>query len=197
MKDENIKGQMDDDLSGSKYAGTTTEQNLLSAYIAETQATHKYLCFCSAAKKEGYEHIAEIFRKTANNEREHAKLWLKELGLIGDTLDNLESAAEGEHMEWTSMYLDMAEDAEREGFKKLAATFRKVAEIESHHEARYRELISDLEDGTVFKRDTPTTWVCRNCGHIEVSLSAPLTCPVCNHPQGFFEETCVNKEYQL
>ena len=168
------------------YAGTQTEKNLLAAFAGESEATNKYTYFASRAKKDGYEQIAALFLKTASNEREHAKLWFKELFGIGDTAANLESAAEGENYEWTDMYKGFAETAEKEGFKALAAKFRLVAEIEKHHEERYRALRASLANGTVFARETEQVWVCSNCGHVHIGLHAPEKCPVCNHPQAYF-----------
>ena len=156
----------------TKYAGTQTEKNLEAAFAGESQARNKYTYFASAAKKEGYEQIAGLFLKTAENEKEHAKMWLKELAGIGDTKENLAAAAEGENFEWTDMYADFARTAEEEGFPELAARFRLVGEIEKHHEERYRALLR---------------WECRNCGHIVVGTMAPEVCPTCNHPQSYFE----------
>ncbi len=170
-----------------KYAGTKTEKNLEAAFAGESQARNKYTYFASVAKKEGYEQIAALFLKTADNEKEHAKLWFKELEGIGSTTDNLLAAAEGENYEWTDMYESFAKTAEEEGFPELAAKFRGVGEIEKHHEERYRALLKNVEAQEVFKKSTVKVWECRNCGHIVVGTEAPEVCPVCNHPQSFFE----------
>ncbi len=167
--------------------GTKTEANLMAAFAGESQARNKYTYFASAAKKEGYEQIAEIFLKTAENEKEHAKLWLKALGGIGNTAENLLHAAEGENYEWTDMYKGFAEDAEAEGFKELASQFRAVAEIEKTHEERYRALLKNVETQAVFAKAGIIVWECRNCGHLVLAKEAPGVCPVCNHPQSFFE----------
>ena len=171
----------------NKYSGTKTEQNLRTAFSGESEAKNKYTFFASVAKKEGYEQIAALFQKTADNEREHAKLWFKELNGIGDTAENLKSAAEGENYEWTDMYEDFAKTAEKEGFTELAHKFRLVAAIEKHHEERYRALLRNVETAEVFKRSEIKVWECRNCGHIVVGKEAPEVCPVCNHPQSYFE----------
>ena len=171
----------------NKYSGTKTEQNLRTAFSGESEAKNKYTFFASVAKKEGYEQIAALFQKTAGNEREHAKLWFKELNGIGDTAENLKSAAEGENYEWTDMYAGFAKTAEEEGFTELAAKFRLVAEIEKHHEERYRALLKNVELAEVFAKSEVKVWECRNCGHIMVGMSAPKGCPACNHPQGYFE----------
>ena len=171
----------------SPYAGTRTEQNLLEAFAGESQARNKYTYFASVAKKAGYEQIAAIFLQTAENEKEHAKLWFKALGGIGDTAENLLHAAEGENAEWTDMYERMAREAEEEGFTELAEQFRGVAAIEKAHEERYRALLKNIESKTVFEKAGVTVWECRNCGHIVVGVSAPEVCPVCNHPQSYFE----------
>ncbi len=176
----------------SKYAGTQTEKNLQTAFAGESQARNKYTFFASAAKKEGYEQLAEIFLKTAENEKEHAKMWLKELSGIGNTTDNLETAATGENYEWTDMYAKFAEVAEQEGFSVLAHKFRMVADIEKRHEERYRALLKNLEIGEVFKKSEVKVWECRNCGHIVVGLEAPEMCPVCAHPQSYFEVCAKN-----
>ena len=169
--------------------GSKTEQNLMTAFAGESQARNKYTYFASKAKKDGYEQIAAIFEETANQEKEHAKMWFKELngGEIPGTIDNLLAAAEGENYEWTDMYAEFAKVAEEEGFKALAAKFRGVAEIEKMHEERYRKLLNNVKDGLVFSRDGDMIWQCRNCGHIVVGKKAPLVCPVCNHPQAYFE----------
>lgn len=171
----------------SKYAGTKTEKNLREAFAGESQARNKYTYFASVAKKAGYEQIAALFLDTANNEKEHAKLWFKALGKIGDTKENLLHAAQGENAEWTDMYERMAKDAEEEGFIDLAAQFRAVGAIEKRHEERYRALLHNIEAMEVFKKSGVVMWECRNCGHIVVGLKAPDVCPVCNHPQGYFE----------
>lgn len=169
------------------YAGTKTEKNLEAAFAGESQARNKYTYFASVAKKEGYEQIASLFLKTADNEKEHAKIWLKELQGIGDTAQNLEAAAEGENYEWTDMYEGFAKTAEEEGFAELADKFRKVGEIEKHHEERYRALLKNVETAAVFAKSEVKVWECRNCGHIVVGTNAPEVCPVCNHPQSYFE----------
>lgn len=167
--------------------GSKTESNLLAAFMGESEARNKYTYFASTAKKEGYEQIAAIFQETADNEKEHAKMWFKELGLLGNTPENLLSAAEGENYEWTDMYDRFAKEAEEEGFTALAAKFRMVAEIEKHHEERYRALLYNIETQQVFEKSTVTVWECRNCGHIVVGTKAPEVCPVCNHPQSYFQ----------
>ena len=171
----------------SKYAGTQTEKNLEAAFAGERQARNKYTYFASRAKKDGFEQMAALFLKTADNEKEHAKLWFKELEGIGDTAANLEAAAAGENYEWTDMYAGFAETAEKEGFPELAKKFRMVAEIEKHHEERYRALLKNLKQNEVFARSEVKIWECRNCGHIVVGTKAPDVCPVCAHPQSFFE----------
>ena len=171
----------------NKYSGTKTEKNLMEAFAGESQARNKYTYFASVAKKEGYEQMAEIFLKTADNEKEHAKLWFKELNGIGNTLQNLEAAAAGENYEWTDMYDQFAKDADAEGFHELAEKFRAVAAIEKTHEERYRALINNVETKKVFEKSTVTVWECRNCGHIVVGTKAPEVCPVCAHPKSFFE----------
>ena len=171
----------------SKYAGTQTEKNLLEAFAGESQARNKYTYFASKAKKEGFEQIAEIFQKTADNEKEHAKLWFKELEGIGDTAQNLLAAAEGENYEWTDMYEGFAKTAEAEGFKALAMKFRLVAAIEKRHEERYRALLKNVELQEVFAKSDVKVWECRNCGHIVVGEQAPEICPTCAHPQAYFE----------
>ena len=167
--------------------GSKTEKNLMEAFAGESQARNKYTYFASVAKKAGYEQIADLFLKTAENEKEHAKLWFKALGEIGDTPANLLKAAEGENAEWTDMYERMAKEAEEEGFKELAAQFRGVAAIEKAHEERYRALLHNIEAMEVFKKSGVTMWECRNCGHIVIGTEAPTVCPVCNHPQSYFE----------
>ena len=167
--------------------GTRTEANLLAAFAGESQARNKYTYFASVAKKAGYEQIAEIFQKTADNEKEHAKMWFKELGLLGDTAANLKSAAEGENYEWTDMYAGFADVAEEEGFTELAAKFRAVALIEKSHEERYLKLLNNVEMQKVFEKADETMWECRNCGHLVIGKKAPQVCPVCAHPQSYFE----------
>lgn len=167
--------------------GTKTEANLLAAFAGESQARNKYTYFASVAKKEGYEQIASIFLQTAENEKEHAKMWFKELGELKDTANNLASAAEGENYEWTDMYATFAKEAEEEGFTELAARFRMVGDIEKSHEERYRKLLSNIEMQAVFEKSEETMWECRNCGHLVIGKKAPAVCPVCKHPQSFFE----------
>lgn len=164
-----------------------TAKNLQTAFAGESQARNKYTFFAGVARKEGYEQIASIFEDTANNEKEHAKLWFKALGELGATADNLASAASGEHFEWTVMYDEFARVAEAEGFAKIAAQFRAVAAIEKTHEERYQKLLANLKEQKVFAKSTIVIWECRNCGHLHVGLTAPLACPVCAHPQSFFE----------
>lgn len=176
----------------SKYAGTQTEKNLEAAFAGESQARNKYTYFSSVAKKEGYEQIAAIFLKTAENEKEHAKMWCKELQGIGSTKDNLKAAADGENHEWTDMYEGFAETAEKEGFPELAKKFRLVAAIEKHHEERYRALLKNIEAAEVFAKSEVKVWECRNCGHIIVGTQAPEICPACNHPQSYFEVCAEN-----
>ena len=171
----------------TKYAGTQTEKNLMAAFAGESEARNKYTYFASKAKKEGFEQIAALFLKTADNEKEHAKLWFKELNGIGDTAENLLSAAEGENYEWTDMYDGFAKTADEEGFHELAQRFRLVAAIEKHHEERYRALLHNVEMAEVFAKSEVKVWECRNCGHIVVGTKAPEVCPVCNHPQSYFE----------
>ena len=169
--------------------GTKTEKNLMEAFAGESQARNKYNFFASKAKKEGYEQIAALFEETAQNEKEHAKLWFKYLegGAVQDTMSNLKAAAEGENFEWTDMYERMAKEAEEEGFTEIAARMRGVAAIEKHHEERYRKLLKNIEDKVVFSREGDCVWQCRNCGHIVIGKQAPEVCPVCNHPQSYFE----------
>lgn len=167
--------------------GSKTEKNLREAFAGETQARSKYTYFASTAKKEGYEQIAAIFEETANNEKEHAKLWFKALGGLGNTAENLANAADGENYEWTDMYDRFAKDAEEEGFTELAAQFRAVAKIEKSHEERYRKLLKNVETNEVFAKSSVTVWECRNCGHIIVGMKAPELCPVCKHPKSYFE----------
>ena len=167
--------------------GTKTEQNLMTAFAGESQARNKYTYFASVARKEGYEQIAAIFEETANNEKEHAKLWFKALGELGTTAENLLHAAEGENYEWTDMYDTFAKEAEEEGFKALAASFRRVAAIEKAHEERYRKLLKNVEMQQVFEKAEETMWECRNCGHLVMGKKAPEVCPVCAHPKSYFE----------
>ena len=171
----------------NKYKGTKTELNLQAAFAGESQARNKYTYFASKAKKEGFEQIAALFLKTADNEKEHAKMWFKELNGIGNTAENLSAAADGENYEWTDMYEEFAKTAEEEGFTELAVKFRAVGAIEKHHEERYRALLKNLETSQVFEKSTVKVWECRNCGHIVVGTKAPDVCPVCNHPQSYFE----------
>ena len=174
-------------MSNNKYQGTQTEKNLLEAFAGESQARNKYTYFASVAKKQGFEQIAELFLKTAENEKEHAKLWFKELNGIGDTTENLKAATEGENYEWTDMYEGFAKTAQDEGFPELAARFRMVGAIEKHHEERYRALLHNVEAAEVFAKSEVKIWECRNCGHIIVGKNAPSVCPVCMHPQSYFE----------
>ena len=171
----------------NKYAGTQTEKNLMAAFAGESEARNKYTYFASKAKKEGYEQIAALFQKTADNEKEHAKLWFKELNGIGNTAENLASAAAGENYEWTDMYEGFAKTAEEEGFLELAAKFRLVAAIEKHHEERYRKLLENVETLQVFEKSEVKIWECRNCGHLVVGTKAPELCPTCAHPKAYFE----------
>ena len=171
----------------NKYAGTQTEKNLMAAFSGESEARNKYTYFASKAKKDGFEQIASLFLKTADNEKEHAKLWFKELEGIGSTAENLAAAAAGENYEWTDMYDGFAKTAEEEGFTELAEKFRLVAEIERHHEERYRALLKNVETAQVFAKSEVKVWECRNCGHIVVGTNAPDLCPTCAHPQSFFE----------
>lgn len=176
----------------SKYAGTQTEKNLEAAFAGESQARNKYTYFAAVAKEQGMEQIAELFLKTADNEKEHAKLWFKELNGLGDTAENLAAAADGENYEWTDMYEGFAKTAEEEGFKALAAKFRMVAAIEKRHEERYRALLKNVETAAVFEKSEVKVWECRNCGHIVVGTKAPKACAVCLYPQSFFEVTAEN-----
>ena len=172
----------------NKYAGTQTEKNLMAAFSGESEARNKYTYFASKAKKEGYEQIAALFLKTADNEKEHAKMWFKELhNGMPDTATNLLDAAEGENYEWTDMYAGFAETAEKEGFKVLAAKFRLVAAVEKHHEERYRKLLQNVETAQVFEKSEVKVWECRNCGHLVVGTKAPELCPTCDHPKAYFE----------
>ena len=179
-------------IMSNKYAGTQTEKNLEAAFAGESMARNKYTYFASKAKKEGFEQIAAIFEETANNEKEHAKLWFKELEGIGDTAQNLGAAADGENYEWTDMYEGFAKTAEQEGFPVLAARFRMVAAIEKQHEERYRALLKNIETAKVFEKSEVKVWECRNCGHIVVGTKAPQICPVCQHPQAYFEVNAEN-----
>ena len=167
--------------------GSKTEKNLQAAFAGESQARNKYTYFASVARKEGYEQIAAIFEETANNEKEHAKMWFKELGELKDTASNLKAAAEGENYEWTDMYETFAREAEEEGFKAIAFKFREVGKIEKAHEERYRALLNNVEMKAVFEKSEETMWECRNCGHLVIGKKAPQVCPVCNHPQSYFE----------
>lgn len=175
------------DLKGSK-----TEKNLQTAFAGESQARNKYTYFASVAKKEGYEQIAAIFEETANNEKEHAKLWFKLLGGIGNTSENLKAAADGENYEWTDMYDEFAKTAREEGFEQIAKMFEGVGKIEKHHEERYRKLLKNVEDKLVFSSEGDAIWICRNCGHVCVGKEAPKVCPVCAHPQNYFEKLSEN-----
>ena len=172
--------------------GSKTEANLRAAFSGESEARNKYTYFASVAKKEGYEQIAAIFLETAENEKEHAKLHFKYLQGIGDTKSNLADAAAGENYEWTDMYATFAKEADEEGFTEIAATFRGIAEVEKHHEERYRKLLENIEEGNIFKKGSIVVWKCRNCGHIHVGKQAPAVCPVCEHPQSYFEEFKAN-----
>lgn len=176
----------------NKYSGTQTEKNLEAAFAGESQARNKYTYFASVAKKEGYEQISSLFLKTAENEKEHAKMWFKELSGIGDTKANLEAAAGGENFEWTDMYEEFAKTAEQEGFSELAEKFRLVGAIEKHHEERYRALLKNIETAAVFEKSEVKVWECRNCGHIVVGTKAPEVCPTCNHPRSYFEVSAQN-----
>ncbi|MBO5378917.1 MAG: rubrerythrin family protein [Clostridia bacterium] len=176
----------------NKYSGTKTEKNLEAAFAGESQARNKYTYFASVAKKEGYEQISALFLKTADNEKEHAKLWFKELGGLGNTSENLLAAAEGENYEWTDMYAEFARVADEEGFTELAAKFRLVAAIEKEHEERYRALLKNVETKQVFEKSEVKVWECRNCGHIVVGTKAPEICPTCAHPQAYFEVREIN-----
>lgn len=176
----------------TKYTGTQTEKNLEAAFAGESMARNKYTYFASKAKKDGYEQIADLFLKTADNEKEHAKLWFKELNGIGTTAENLTAAAAGENYEWTDMYEEFAKTAEEEGFSELAEKFRLVAAIEKHHEERYRALLKNVETASVFEKGEVKIWECRNCGHIVVGTKAPDVCPTCAHPQSYFEISAKN-----
>jgi len=174
--------------------GTKTEKNLMAAFAGESQARNKYTYFASKAKKEGYEQIASLFTETADNEKEHAKIWFKLLsgGDVDTTTENLKAAAAGEHYEWTDMYINMAKDAREEGFNDIAFLFESVAKIEKAHEERYLKLLNNIEDNTVFSKKEKTVWICRNCGYIVDSENAPEVCPVCTHPKAYFEQRLIN-----
>ena len=174
-------------MAENKYKGTQTEKNLMAAFSGESEARNKYTYFASVAKKQGFEQISALFLKTADNEKEHAKMWFKELGGLGDTAENLVSAANGENYEWTDMYAGFAKTAQEEGFPELAAKFRLVAQVEKHHEERYRALLKNVETAQVFSKSEVKVWECRNCGHIVVGMNAPEICPTCAHPQAYFE----------
>ena len=184
---EKIIIKKENSVMANKYAGTQTEKNLQEAFAGESQARNKYTYFASVAKKEGYEQMAALFLKTADNEKEHAKMWFKELAELGDTPANLKAAADGENYEWTDMYEGFAKTADEEGFHELAEKFRAVAAIEKHHEERYRALLQNIETAQVFEKSEVKVWECRNCGHIVVGTKAPEICPVCAHPQSYFE----------
>lgn len=175
-----------------ELTGSKTEKNLLAAFAGESQARNKYTYFASIAKKEGYEQIAGIFLETAENEKEHAKMWAKFLGLIGNTEKNLEEAATGENYEWTVMYKEFAKTAREEGFKEIAGYFEKVAEVEASHEARYLKLLERIKDGSIFKRPFPIKWRCRNCGYVYEGIEPPEKCPACTHPKAFYEPAAEN-----
>jgi rubrerythrin len=176
----------------AELKGSKTEKNLLEAFAGESQARNKYTYYASVAKKEGYEQIASLFLETAENEKEHAKLHLKALGGIGDTITNLKAAAAGEYAEWVDMYPRMAKEAKEEGFTAIAAIFEGIANIEKAHQERYKALLASIEDGNVFKEEEPTTWKCRNCGHLHEGVEPPQGCPVCHHPKGYFERSAEN-----
>ena len=176
----------------NKYSGTQTEKNLMEAFSGESQARNKYTYFASVAKKQGFEQIAALFLKTADNEKEHAKMWFKELEGIGDTAENLKAAAEGENYEWTDMYAGFAKTAREEGFPEIADKFEMVGAIEKHHEERYRKLLKNIVDAVVFSRDGDCVWQCSNCGHIVIGKKAPEICPVCAHPQSYFQLNAEN-----
>ena len=176
----------------NKYAGTQTEKNLMTAFAGESEARNKYTYFASKAKKEGFEQIAALFLATADNEKEHAKLWFKELGLLGDTAENLASAAAGENYEWTDMYAGFAKDAREEGFTQIALLFDMVAAIEKEHEARYRAVLEKLQTEKIFVSEDVCVWLCTNCGHVHVGKAAPEVCPVCAHPKSYFQKKVEN-----
>lgn len=175
-----------------KLKGTKTEQNLLTAFAGESQARNKYTYYASEARKQGYEQIAAFFEETANNEKEHAKLFFKLLGMLGKTEENLKHAAEGENYEWSTMYPEFAKTADEEGFASIAKIFRAIADIEKKHEERYNTLLHNIKDDKVFNRSENTIWICRNCGHIYIGSDAPKSCPACMHPQAYFEIYCRN-----
>ncbi len=179
-------------MAENKYAGTKTEKNLWEAFAGESMARNKYTYFASVAKKAGYEQIAALFLKTADNEKEHAKMWFKELQGIGNTAENLEAAADGENYEWTDMYARMALEAREEGFNEIAAKFELVAKVEAEHEARYRKLLDNVKKERVFSKDNDVIWQCSNCGHIVIGKKAPQVCPVCDHPQAYFQVKAEN-----
>ena len=179
-------------MAANKYAGTQTEKNLQEAFAGESQARNKYTFFASVAKKEGYEQMSALFLKTADNEKEHAKMWFKELKGIGTTAENLKAAAEGENYEWTDMYDQFAKEAREEGFDDIAVLFEGVAAIEKEHEERYRKLLANIEGDLVFSKDGDVIWQCSNCGHICVGKKAPEVCPVCNHSQAYFQVKAEN-----
>ena len=189
IKEDDIAEIKEEAPKANPYAGTQTEKNLEAAFAGESQARNKYTYFASKAKKEGYEQIAALFLKTADNEKEHAKMWFKELngGEVPSTIENLEAAADGENYEWTDMYETFAKEAEEEGFVAIAKKFRMVGEIEKHHEERYRKLLENVKGDLVFSKDGDRVWICRNCGHVCVGKEAPKVCPVCAHPQSYFE----------
>jgi len=187
-----MRNLKEETMAENKYRGTQTEKNLEQAFSGESMARNKYTYFASVAKKEGYEQMAELFLKTAENEKEHAKLWLKELKGIGNTSDNLKEAINGENYEWTDMYESFAKTAEQEGFKELAEKFRLVGQIEKRHEERYRALLKNIENAQVFEKSSVKVWECRNCGHIVIGEKAPEVCPTCNHPQSYFEVCAEN-----
>ncbi len=187
-----VMNQLKLTIMDNKYKGTQTEKNLQAAFAGESQARNKYTYFASVAKKQGFEQISALFLKTAENEKEHAKIWFKELNGIGDTAANLAAAAEGENYEWTDMYAEFAKTADAEGFPELAKKFRLIGAIEKHHEERYRALLKNVETAAVFAKSEVKVWECRNCGHIVVGTSAPDVCPACNHPQAYFEISAEN-----
>lgn len=179
-------------MAKNKYAGTQTEKNLQEAFAGESQARNKYTYFASVAKKEGYEQMSALFLKTADNEKEHAKMWFKELAGIGDTKANLEAAADGENYEWTDMYAQFSKEAKAEGFEQIAKLFEEVGKIEKEHEARYLKLLKNLETNKVFEKEEEVVWECSNCGHIVKGKNAPQLCPVCNHPVAYFKVRATN-----
>lgn len=191
-KQTNVFQEVEVATGPNPYAGTKTEKNLWEAFAGESQARNKYTYFASVAKKAGYEQIAALFLKTANNEKEHAKLWFKALGGVGTTEENLFHAAEGENYEWTDMYARMAQEAREEGFNEIAAKFELVAKVEAEHEARYRKLLDNVKKERVFSKDNDVIWQCSNCGHIVIGKKAPQVCPVCDHPQAYFQVKAEN-----